>query len=112
MKWQPDPMPVMADWERDGLRDYIIEHGGWGELPPILVDEDGNLIDGYKRAEVYTVVAHRFGWPLNCPATVIQGGARYPDDAERAAAYVRLRAICNSKTTLTDEIEAWLDPIR
>lgn len=112
MKWQPDPLPVMEPWQRDSLRDYILANDGWGGMPPIIVDEDGNLIDGFKRAEVYTVIANAKGWPLNCPATVIQGGQRYPDESERATAYARLRRYVNHRTVVVDEIEEWLASVR
>lgn len=108
MKWSPDPYPVMERWERDGLRAYMIEHSGWGDLPPIIVDEEGNLIDGYKRGEIYSQLAHQNGWPNTCPAVTIQGAERYPDEAERAAAYRSLRQFANSKTLVADEAEAWL----
>jgi hypothetical protein len=108
MKWSPDPYPVMERWQRDGLRAYMIEHNGWGALPPIIVDEEGNLIDGYKRGEIYSQLAHQNGWPNNCPATVIQGAERYPDEAERAAAYLKLRQFTNSRPVVADEVEDWL----
>jgi len=96
----------MSREEHDGIRAHLIEHG-WGDWPPIIVDEFGNLIDGYKRSQI--------AWELgitNAPAVVIQGAERFPDEAERAVRYAELRARLNDKTVLTDEIEAWLKEIR
>jgi hypothetical protein len=98
----------MERWQRDDLRAYMIEHNGWGDLPPITVDEDGNLIDGYKRGEIYSQLAHQHGWPMTAPARVVQGAEAYPDEAERAARYGELRRVLNEKTLASDEADAWL----
>ena len=112
MKWSPDPYPTMERWERDGLRDYMIEHSGWGDLPPIIVDDEGNLIDGYKRSEIHSQLAHQRGWENVCPAITIHGAERFPDEAERAAAYLRLRQYANSDVVVADEADAWLRGLR
>ena len=108
MKWSPDPYPTMERWQREGLASYMLEHNGWGDLPPIIVDDEGNLIDGYKRGEIYSQLAHVRGWAMTAPAVTINGAERYPDEAERAAAYVTLRQYANTKPVLADEVEAWL----
>ena len=105
--WQPEPYPSMSREQHDDLKAYLLKHGWDDALGNITVDEMGNLIDGYKRSQV--------AWELgigNAPAVVIQGAERYPDEAERAAAYAELRRAINTKLTVVDEISAWLKEIR
>jgi len=105
--WQPVPYPAMTPEERGWIRSHLIAYGWDDAMGHITVDELGNLIDGYKRSEI--------AWGLgisNVPAYVIQGAERYPDEAERAAKYAELRRAINDRTTLTDEIEAWLKEAR
>lgn len=106
MHWQPDPFPSMDRAEQDGLRAYMLAHNGWGELPPIIVDDEHNLIDGYKRHQVFTDLANEHGWPHRAPAYVIDTAGM--SDAERRDKYDALRIGVNSHTVLIDEIEEWL----
>jgi hypothetical protein len=102
-KWQPEPYPDMSQQQHDDLARHMAEHGWDDALGTIIVDEFGNMIDGYKRSQV--------AWELGittAPAYVINGAERFPDVAERAARYERLRDAVNNHTVLTDEIEAWL----
>jgi len=96
----------MDRWEYDALRAYMIEHGGWGDLPAIIVDDEHNLIDGYKRHHVYRDLADEYGWNGTAPAYVLTTAGMSED--ERAEKYAALRLAVNTHTVLTDEIEAWL----
>jgi len=93
----------MSREQHDDLTRHMRTNGWDDSLGAILVDEEGNLIDGYKRSQV--------AWELgitSAPARVLQGIASIPDEAERAAKYVELRAAINTKTVVADEAEAWL----
>jgi hypothetical protein len=103
MKWQPVPYPSMSREQHDDLTRYMRKHGWDTSLGAILVDGEGNLIDGYKRSQV--------AWELgitSAPARVLLGTESIPDEAERAAKYVELRQALNNKTLVADEAEAWL----
>lgn len=103
MKWHPEPYPSMSREQHADLTRYMRKNGWDESLGAILVDEEGNLIDGYKRSQV--------AWELgitNAPARVLQGTESIPDEAARAAKYVELRRSINTKTLLADEAEAWL----
>jgi hypothetical protein len=108
MHWQPDPFPSMERYEYDDLAKYMLANNGWGDLPAIIVDDEGNLIDGYKRRQVYMDLREHHAWPPHTPAYVLQGVESFPDEAERARQYAALREAVNNHSVLIDEIENWL----
>ena len=110
MNWSPDPYPTMARIEYERLRDYMIEHDGWGDLPAVVVDDEDNLIDGYKRHTIFTQLANERGWPKTAPAYVLETSGL--SDAERAKNYTELRRVLNGRLILIDEIDTWLKTLR
>jgi len=105
MDWQPNPYPDMSQIEYDSLASYMLANG-WGDLPAIIIDDENNLIDGYKRHQV----ARDLGFP-SVPAFVIETSG-LPDE-ERRAKYEALRRRMNSsQPLLIDEILAWLNKVR
>lgn len=107
MNWAPEPYPSMRQDEYDDLARQVRRAGytwpeAWG---PLVVDDEHNLIDGFKRQKV----AHDLG-VTNCPAYVLTS-ASVPED-ERSEKYTTLRAALNHHAILVDEIEGWLREVR
>jgi hypothetical protein len=106
MKWEPTPYPDMSQAEYDDLAHQMRAAGGWPEgMPSIVVDDEGNLIDGFKRHRVMTDLGYS-----TAPAIVIQSDS--VPEGERAAKYAELRKNLNNQSLLVDEIENWLKEIR
>ena len=105
MKWQPDDL-VMERHEYDYLAARVRASGGWAEeFGPIVVDDEGNLLDGYKRVQVMRDEGYGHAAP---PAYVVN--AKHLPDAERRQRYPELRRRLNARhhEVLLDEVEAWL----
>lgn len=80
-------MPPLPAYEQEALENSIRENG---VLAPIIVDENGNIIDGYHRAEI----AKRLGKPIRKQLR------KFPDDtARRTAAY----ELNTARRTLTQD---------
>jgi len=109
MQWQPADL-VMERHEWDDLASKIRAAGGWcEEFGPIVVDDEGNLLGGYKRVQVMRDTGYGHASP---PAYVVS--AKHLPDEERRQRYPELRRSLNKRTTLslTDEVEAWLKESR
>lgn len=77
--------------------EYMREHGGWGDLPPITVDEAGNVIDGMKRCRA----AEAFGLE-DVPSREVKGVLT---NEQRLALRIELN---HRNPILMDEVGTWL----
>lgn len=107
MRWSPEPFPSMDQFEYDDLaRQFRAAGGRWPEgMPALVVDDQHNLIDGYKRQHVASDLGIK-----TCHAYVLETAGM--SDEERAEKYTLLRTALNNHTVLTDEIDAWLKELR
>ena len=82
------------------LREYMQTHG-WGDLPPIVVDQTGQIIDGVKRA----ITAKALGMDT-CTSVVLE----IPGTPEEMQARRwEIRHALNSVIPMhLDEVQTWL----